>query len=277
MSLIVEINPVPWKILALVKARILKNRAKQKKQGMNWSTDELKRAMSLQPHPLSKRKKQEPSFIMENGIYQVFSLGEHYRSSVQGYYASKSDIWRIYVQIEGQEKKPALYLLSQVSVPPYPPTPPDVYTTGVLYARNAYWDSSLSLEFTYTLRSIVYVSNFIDPETDEYYSISAIITILTTTDPKRPVPVANAAVSVDWTDIPHSETPLHAWPYGNSLGDPNLEPGQYTGYDTGYVDENYPFGPDEYDFAVVPSPLYDISKLETMPGYIDTVTDEYSG
>ena len=32
MSLIVDINPVPWEILEQVKARILKNRAKKQKR-----------------------------------------------------------------------------------------------------------------------------------------------------------------------------------------------------------------------------------------------------
>jgi len=64
MSLIVSVYPVPWKILALVKARILKNRAKKKKEGEGWDPDNLKRQMQLQPGPLSRFKKQEPSFIL---------------------------------------------------------------------------------------------------------------------------------------------------------------------------------------------------------------------
>ena len=63
MSLIIDINPVPWKILDLVRARILKNRAKKAKKGMDWSKETMKREMSLQPGPLSRRKRDEPSFI----------------------------------------------------------------------------------------------------------------------------------------------------------------------------------------------------------------------
>ena len=63
MSLIIDINPVPWKILDLVRARILKNRAKKAKKGMDWSKETMKREMALQPGPLSSRKRDEPSFI----------------------------------------------------------------------------------------------------------------------------------------------------------------------------------------------------------------------
>ena len=63
MSLIIDINPVPWKILDLVRARILKNRAKKAKKGVDWSKETMKREMALQPGPLSRRKRDEPSFI----------------------------------------------------------------------------------------------------------------------------------------------------------------------------------------------------------------------
>ena len=63
MSLIIDIDPVPWRILDLVRARILKNRAKKAKKGVDWSKETLKREMSLQPGPLSRRKREEPSFI----------------------------------------------------------------------------------------------------------------------------------------------------------------------------------------------------------------------
>jgi hypothetical protein len=64
MSLIVDINPVPWKILDLVKARILKNRAKKAKKGIDWSKETMRREMVLQPVPLLSRKKDEPSFVL---------------------------------------------------------------------------------------------------------------------------------------------------------------------------------------------------------------------
>jgi hypothetical protein len=72
MSLIVDINPVPWEILELVKARILKNRAKRQPQEQ---LGELKRAMSLRPGPLSrKRREEEPSFILSGGTPYIAFL-----------------------------------------------------------------------------------------------------------------------------------------------------------------------------------------------------------
>jgi len=67
MSLILEVYPVPWKILDLIKARILKNRAKKSKTGIDWGED-LKREMSLQPGPLSRRRRDEPSFIYSQEV-----------------------------------------------------------------------------------------------------------------------------------------------------------------------------------------------------------------
>jgi hypothetical protein len=63
MSLIVDINPVPWKILDLVKARILKNRTKKAKKGLDWSKETLRREMALSPAPLISRRRDEPSFV----------------------------------------------------------------------------------------------------------------------------------------------------------------------------------------------------------------------
>ena len=88
MSLIIDINPVPWKILDLVRARILKNRAKKAKKGMDWSKETLKREMSLQPGPLSRRKREEPSFVPGARIhYSITILDENYdyfKGRVQG-------------------------------------------------------------------------------------------------------------------------------------------------------------------------------------------------
>jgi hypothetical protein len=64
MSLIVDINPVPWKILDLVRARMLKNRAKKAKRSGDWSKEALKREMALPPAPLITRKRDEPSFVI---------------------------------------------------------------------------------------------------------------------------------------------------------------------------------------------------------------------
>lgn len=85
MSLIVQINPVPWKILELVKARILKNRAKKAKKGMDWS--DVKRQMSLQPGPLSRRRKDEPSFVFGGLHYSISILDgnvDYFKGKVTG-------------------------------------------------------------------------------------------------------------------------------------------------------------------------------------------------
>jgi len=88
MSLIIDIDPVPWKILDLVRARILKNRAKKAKKGVDWSKETLKREMSLQPGPLSRRKRDEPSFVPGARIhYSITILDENYdyfKGRVQG-------------------------------------------------------------------------------------------------------------------------------------------------------------------------------------------------
>jgi hypothetical protein len=74
MSLIVDINPVPWKILDLVRARILKNRAKKAKKGINWSKERLKQEMSLQPRPLSRQKKDEAGLILPFDLISISIL-----------------------------------------------------------------------------------------------------------------------------------------------------------------------------------------------------------
>ena len=88
MSLIIDINPVPWKILDLVRARILKNRAKTAKKGVDWSKETMKREMALQPGPLSRRKRDEPSFVGGPYVhYSITILDENYdyfKGYVQG-------------------------------------------------------------------------------------------------------------------------------------------------------------------------------------------------
>jgi hypothetical protein len=62
MSLIVDINPVPWEILDLVRARILKNRAKKQKRQPE-KPEELRRVMQVDNGILAKQRWEEPSFI----------------------------------------------------------------------------------------------------------------------------------------------------------------------------------------------------------------------
>jgi hypothetical protein len=84
MSLIVEVYPVPWKILALVKARILKNRAKKAKMGVDWSED-VKQMMSLQPGPLSRRRRDEPSFIIADSTGWLLIPSGPYNETIEGF------------------------------------------------------------------------------------------------------------------------------------------------------------------------------------------------
>jgi hypothetical protein len=62
MSLIVDINPVPWEILDLVRARILKNRAKKQRRQPE-KPGELRRVMQVDNGILAKQRWEQPSFI----------------------------------------------------------------------------------------------------------------------------------------------------------------------------------------------------------------------
>lgn len=70
MSLIVDINPVPWEILEQVKARILRNRAKKQKRQPDKGK-ELRRVMQVDNGILAKQRWEEPSFI---GSERVFAI-----------------------------------------------------------------------------------------------------------------------------------------------------------------------------------------------------------
>ena len=62
MSLIVDINPVPWEILEQVKARLLRNRAKKQKRQPEKGKD-LRRVMQVDNGILAKQRWEEPSFV----------------------------------------------------------------------------------------------------------------------------------------------------------------------------------------------------------------------
>ena len=70
MSLIVDINPVPWEILDLVRARILKNRAKKQKRQPE-KPGELRRVMQVDNGILAKQRWEEPSFILSEPIFRI--------------------------------------------------------------------------------------------------------------------------------------------------------------------------------------------------------------
>ena len=67
MSLIVDINPVPWEILEQVKARILRNRAKKQKRQPEKGKD-LRRVMQVDNGILAKQRWEEPSFVFGERI-----------------------------------------------------------------------------------------------------------------------------------------------------------------------------------------------------------------
>jgi hypothetical protein len=75
MSLIVDINPVPWEILDLVRARILKNRAKKQKRQPE-KPGELRRVMQVDNGILAKQRWEEPSFIGGGGTPFLVILKE---------------------------------------------------------------------------------------------------------------------------------------------------------------------------------------------------------
>jgi hypothetical protein len=150
MSLIVNINPVPWKILELVKARILKNRAQKKKQGMNWSTNDVKRAMALQPNPLSKRKKQEPSFMIDNEINLILKdLGPN------GMYAWETDNITANMSCEWSTIDNDFTIKLQHDLPFMEERPPYFNETMAIYVAYYYTAASLKNNvYTFVLVSM---------------------------------------------------------------------------------------------------------------------------
>jgi hypothetical protein len=257
MSLIVKINPVPWKILELVKARILKNRAKQKKQGIDWSKDQMKQAMSLPPQPLLKRKKQEPSFVPDNTMLTKYTIEDHQRVAtywdLMPWYAYQThDSWNIYAQKEGEEEK-KLYR-SNVG---------GLGAANDLSSTNFRWYMNGSGSYSGRhLKTIIYMSNFINIETGE--SLPPIFGIIIIGYyPPNGVEVADlTAIALGGSangmvSFSHSTGPLWTWPNHESFGT-ILNPGILN-------NSNDP----------LPSPLYDITKLEMLPGYVDTVKVEY--
>jgi hypothetical protein len=91
MSLIVDINPVPWDILELVKARILKNRAK--KQGRKpEKPGELRRVMQVDKGLLAKQRKEEPSFILSENV--PFIIIDNNALALQGVTAQSTDSYQ---------------------------------------------------------------------------------------------------------------------------------------------------------------------------------------
>jgi hypothetical protein len=75
MSLIVDINPVPWEILDLVRARILRNRAeKQKRKEKSEEGSRLRPVTPVDSGLLAKQRWEEPSFIGGGGVHYSISI-----------------------------------------------------------------------------------------------------------------------------------------------------------------------------------------------------------
>jgi hypothetical protein len=272
MSLIVNINPVPWKILDLVKARILKNRATKKKQGINWSTDGVKRGMALQPRPVSKRREQEPSFI-NSGKTVIYTHGEHrriYHTTNSGEVGSVNitrvmDFWQIYKQEENQEK--VRWTVCQNNTRygggGYLETIDNLgmsYVFGPIGDAPVWYRGTSNTPYQGALRMIVYISNFVDVDTGD--STLPIIGIVFVGYGES---IVGTIAVMSNTIIPHlgtgsyQNTPYWAWPTQDGV---RPEPVNYGLY--------FPSG------LTLPDPLYDVSKLEAMPGYVGTEVQEFS-
>ena len=85
MSLIVDVYEVPWKILALVKARILANREREAKYGFDWSAKTMREEMRLQPIQPVKRKKMESAFVGSTGVKWLLMPRAAWNQQLQGY------------------------------------------------------------------------------------------------------------------------------------------------------------------------------------------------
>jgi len=116
MSLVVELYPVPWKILDLVKARILKNRAKKAKKGLDWSKETLRREMALTPAPLISRRRDEPSFVPSEP--RLYTIEGNRVWTDSGNTKTIRDTWRIYVESDTKEKQLYKTLLWSRSLQP---------------------------------------------------------------------------------------------------------------------------------------------------------------
>jgi hypothetical protein len=100
MSLIVDINPVPWEILEQVKARLLKNRAKKQRRQPEKSK-ELRRVMQVDNGILAKQRWEEPSFIGGGDTpYIAIVTGGHFgRRYVRLIYVSTNESYVLFNDI----------------------------------------------------------------------------------------------------------------------------------------------------------------------------------
>jgi hypothetical protein len=261
MSLIIDIDPVPWKILDLVKARILKNRAKKAKKGTDWSKETLRREMALSPAPLISRKRDEPSFVPSGtfitytieGIRDFDVIGDGTGAIVY----TVIDEWTIYAEWDGYEKK--------------------------IWAKLLFLDIKIDSDIG-APRSAVYISTFVDPQTGDELAPLISWTRYVTSGAGGPIDgIAGGALAMTLEDpIPFDSFPETTQdPYGRLLN-PALIPASGTNLLAGEYNPLHawtPVAPDQgpplsFGYGVTAAnPLaneYDISRIELAPGYNKT-------
>jgi hypothetical protein len=118
MSLIVDINPVPWEILDLVKARILKNRANRQKRQPE-KPGELRRVMQVDNGLLARQRWEEPSFIFGERIpFITIQLSNYFRDwmiAIPPSYSAIRDGNAVEVNVKFNDVNLSNYLHSDLS------------------------------------------------------------------------------------------------------------------------------------------------------------------
>ena len=259
MSLIIDINPVPWKILDLVRARILKNRAKKAKKGIDWSKETMKREMALQPGPLSRRKRDEPSFT---GSPRVLTFTIEGRRTVVNTELTY-DEWNVYYQDEQEKGTPSRSLHYTFFVPTGSPN---------------YFESAPSINNYRNLTNKFYISFFSDIRSGD--SLTPVMVLISSATVDSPSPwtksIARLAALYGFTNEEPEEdiirnteiaendnyNPLRNWP------DPKIYEGPSF---ANVVNRVRPPSPQ------TPLPLateFDESRIAEIPGYIQTIALE---
>jgi len=268
MSLIVDINPVPWKILELVKARILKNRAKKENKGLDWSRESLKREMALQPMkpgPLLSKRRDEPSFV--TGAVRNYTI-EKSRRIVQDSTPPQAviigpqpqtdtiDTWTIYVEGDDIEGKQIYY---QVVFS---------FNQSLGYDNT---NASIYSLLEGTEKSRMYLTTFTDPLTGEssepFFALIFERTYLVGANdfgnfgsidyylPWTKAKLATGSESELFQLGDPATNPLHAWP--DYL--PNSEVNHYP-------------PPNTPQITIPITPEYDITRISEVKGYEATIT-----
>ena len=274
MSLIIDIDPVPWRILDLVRARILKNRAKKAKKGVDWSKETLKREMSLQPGPLSRRKRDEPSFT---GSPRVLTFTVEGTRTVVNTELPQPlprppliyDEWKVYYQDEQQKGTPSRNLHSTFFIP----------TGSTNYFEGAFFINNFR-----NLKSKFYISFYLDPGSGD--SLTPVLVLISSATVDASIgqgnvspwtkSIARLAASYGFpnekpeediirlTEIDENDNynPLHNWP------DPK-------GYEAGsfynVVNRERPPSPQT---SLPLATEFDESRVAQIPGYIQTIALE---